>query len=138
MEFSRPKDWSGLPCPPPGDLPNSGIEPRSPALQADSLPAEPPGKLNQHRLSGEPLPSFPTSHWRRGHVTCQPLLEQATTHLVVNLHFLSWCLAGEKSKMGLTGLKSGCLQGCAPRLVPHQPPGQQWPWSLAHRVSLGL
>jgi len=41
MEFSRPKDWSGLPCPPPRDLPNSGIEPRSPALQADSLPAEP-------------------------------------------------------------------------------------------------
>ena len=36
--------WSGLPCPPPGDLPNSGIEPRSPTLQADSLPAEPQGK----------------------------------------------------------------------------------------------
>ena len=36
--------WSGLPCPPPGDLPNPGIEPRSPALQADSLSSEPPGK----------------------------------------------------------------------------------------------
>ena len=34
-----------LPCPPPGDLRNPGIEPRSPALQADSLPSEPPGKL---------------------------------------------------------------------------------------------
>ena len=34
----------GLPCPPPGDLPNPGIKPRSPALQADSLPSEPPGK----------------------------------------------------------------------------------------------
>ena len=33
-----------LPFPPPGDLPNSGIEPRSPTLQADSLPSEPPGK----------------------------------------------------------------------------------------------
>ena len=43
MEFSRPEYWSGLPFPPPGDLPNPGIEPRSPALQADSLPAEPPG-----------------------------------------------------------------------------------------------
>ena len=31
--------WSGLPCPPPGDLPNPGIEPRSPALQVDSLPS---------------------------------------------------------------------------------------------------
>ena len=42
--FSRQEYWSGLPCPPPGDLPNSGIKPKSPALQADSLPAEPPGK----------------------------------------------------------------------------------------------
>ena len=38
------KYWSGLPCPPPGNLPNSGIEPRSPTLQADSLPSEPLGK----------------------------------------------------------------------------------------------
>ena len=36
--------WSGLPCPPPRDLPNPGMEPRSPTLQAGSLPAEPPGK----------------------------------------------------------------------------------------------
>ena len=36
--------WSGLLCPPPGDLLNPGIEPWSPALQADSLPSEPPGK----------------------------------------------------------------------------------------------
>ena len=42
--FSRQGPWSGLPCPPPGDLPNPGIEPKSPALQADSLPAEPQGK----------------------------------------------------------------------------------------------
>ena len=42
--FSRQKCWSRLPCPPPGDLPNPGIEPRFPALQADSLPAEPQGK----------------------------------------------------------------------------------------------
>ena len=44
MEFSRQEYWSGLPCPPPGDLPNPGIEPRSPALQADSLLSEPLGK----------------------------------------------------------------------------------------------
>ena len=44
MEFSRPEYWSGWPFPSPGDLPNTGIEPRSPALQADSLPAEPQGK----------------------------------------------------------------------------------------------
>ena len=35
MEFSRQEYWSGLPCPPPGDLLNPGIEPGSPALQAD-------------------------------------------------------------------------------------------------------
>ena len=35
--FSRQEHWSGLPCPPPGDLPNPGVKPRSPALQVDSL-----------------------------------------------------------------------------------------------------
>ena len=40
--FSRQEHWSGLPCPPPGDLPDPGIEQESPALQADSLPSEPP------------------------------------------------------------------------------------------------
>ena len=40
MEFCRQEYWSGLPFPSPGDLPNPGIEPRSPALQADSLPIE--------------------------------------------------------------------------------------------------
>ena len=44
MAFSRQEHWSWLPCPPPGDLPNSGMEPRSPALQADSLPSELPGR----------------------------------------------------------------------------------------------
>ena len=38
MGFSRQEYWSGLPCPPPGDLPNLGIKTASPALQADSLP----------------------------------------------------------------------------------------------------
>ena len=43
MEFSRQEYWSGLPFPSPGDLPDPGIEPWSPALQADALPSEPPG-----------------------------------------------------------------------------------------------
>ena len=43
--FSRQEYWSGLPFPSPGDLPNAGIEPRSPTLQADSLMSEPPGKF---------------------------------------------------------------------------------------------
>ena len=44
MGFSRQESWSGLPFPSPGDLPNPGIEPRSPVLQEDSLPDEPPGE----------------------------------------------------------------------------------------------
>ena len=42
--LSRPESWSGLPFPSPGNLSNPGIEPRSPSLQVDSLPAEPEGK----------------------------------------------------------------------------------------------
>ena len=44
MGFSRKEYWSGLPFPSPGDLPDPGIEPRSPTLQADALTSEPPGK----------------------------------------------------------------------------------------------
>ena len=44
MEFSRQEYRSGLPFPSPGDLPDAGIESRSPTLQADTLPFEPPGK----------------------------------------------------------------------------------------------
>jgi len=44
MEFSKQEYWSGLPFPPPGDLPDLGIETESPALQSDSLLSEPPGK----------------------------------------------------------------------------------------------
>ena len=44
MGFSRQEYWSGLPFPSPGDLANPGIKPGSPALQADALSSEPPGK----------------------------------------------------------------------------------------------
>ena len=44
MGFARQEYWSGLPFPSPGDLPDPGIEPGSPALEADALPSEPPGK----------------------------------------------------------------------------------------------
>ena len=44
MGFSREEYWSGLPFPSPGDLPNPGIEPGSPALEADALTSKPPGK----------------------------------------------------------------------------------------------
>ena len=62
MEFSRPEYWSGEPFPSPGDLPNPGIDPRSPALQADSLLSESPGKpKNTGVVSLSPLQwIFPT------------------------------------------------------------------------------
>ena len=46
MGFPRHEYWSGLPFPSPGDLPDPGIEPKSPTLQADALTSEPPGKQN--------------------------------------------------------------------------------------------
>ena len=49
MGFSRQEYWSGLPCPPPGDLCHLGIKPESPALQADPLLPEPPGKPRKWR-----------------------------------------------------------------------------------------
>ena len=48
MEFSSQEYCSGLPFPSPGDLPDPGIEPWSPALQADALLSEPPGKPRQY------------------------------------------------------------------------------------------
>ena len=50
MGFSRQEYWSGLPFPSPGDLPDPGIEPRSPTLQADALTSAPPGKLLNIRI----------------------------------------------------------------------------------------
>ena len=55
MGFSRKDYWSGLPFPSPGNLPNPGIEPRSPTLQADALSSEPPKKPNQTPNCQHPL-----------------------------------------------------------------------------------
>ena len=51
MGFSRQEYWSGLPFPSPGDLPGPGIEPRSPALEADALTSEPPGKPDEDAIT---------------------------------------------------------------------------------------
>ena len=76
MEFSRPEYWDGQPFPSPGDLPDPGIEPRSPAVEADSLPAEPPGKPKNTGVGSRSLLQgvFPTQglnkglpHWRQRH-----------------------------------------------------------------------
>ena len=73
-----PSKGGGLPCPPPGDLPNPGIVPRSPALQADSLPSEPPGKPKNTGVGSLSLLQgiFPTqeSNWSLLH--CRRILDQ--------------------------------------------------------------
>ncbi len=56
MGFSRQEYWSGLSCPPPGDLPNTGIKPKPPTLQANSLLSEPPGKTKMLQWVAYPFP----------------------------------------------------------------------------------
>ena len=92
MEFSRPEYWSGKPFPSPGDLPNPGIEPRSPALQADSLPAEPQGKPKNAGVDSLSLLQriFPTQELNRGllhyrHILYKLSYEGSPNLLLVNL-----------------------------------------------------
>ena len=78
MEFFRPEYWSGYLFPYPGDLPNPGIKPRSPALQVDSLPVEPQGKPKN---TGEGSLSllqriFPTQESNWGLLHCRWILYQ--------------------------------------------------------------
>ena len=78
MEFSKPEYWSGYPFPSPGDLPNPGIEPRAPTLQADSLPAEPQGKPKNTGVGSLALLQqiFPTQESNRGLLHCRWVLYQ--------------------------------------------------------------
>ena len=78
MEFSRPEYLSGYPFPSPGDLPNPGIKPRSPMLQADSLPAEQQGKLKNTGVSSLSLLQwiFPTQELNWDLLYCRRLLYQ--------------------------------------------------------------
>ena len=78
MESSRPGYWSGWPFPSPRDLPNPGIKPRSPALRADSLPAEPQGKPQNTVVGGLSLLQrlFPTQESNQGLPHCRRILYQ--------------------------------------------------------------
>ena len=85
MEFSRPECWSGYPFPPPGDLPNPGTEPRSLALQADSLPAEPPGKPNTRLMcSFKYLGSF--IKYKMLHSNLSMILSRKHTNNIIKIH----------------------------------------------------
>ena len=78
MGFSRQECWSGLLCPPPGDLPNSGIDPRSPALQVYSLPSEPSGKPKNTEMGRLYLLQriFPTQESNQGLLHYRQILYQ--------------------------------------------------------------
>ena len=78
MELSRPEYWSGQPFPPPGDLPNPGIEPRSPTLQAFSLPAEPKRKPKNTGVRSLSLLQgiYMTQESNQGFLHCRQILYQ--------------------------------------------------------------
>ena len=96
MEFSRLEYWSGLPFPSLGDLPSPGIEPRSPTLQADSLPSEPPGKPDTSRGR---LESREGDQQREFYLVCAP--GWLLNGLVLNV-FLSRDLEGRHLILNLT------------------------------------
>ena len=78
MDFFKPEYWSGEPFPSSGNLPNRGIEPRSPALQADSLSAKPPEKPQNTGVGSLSLlqQTFPTQESNRGFLHCRQILYQ--------------------------------------------------------------
>ena len=63
MEFSRQEYWSGFSFPSPGNLPDPGIKPWSPALQADSLQSEPPGKPKINYIADKVLNGYLDQKW---------------------------------------------------------------------------
>ena len=73
INFSRPEYWCGFHFPSPGDLPNPGIKPRSPTLQADSLPAEEQGKPKNTGVGSLSLlqPMFLTQESNQGLLHCR-------------------------------------------------------------------
>ena len=81
MGFSRQEYWSGLPCPPPGDLVNPGIKSTSPTLQADCLPSEPPGKPKNTRVGSLSLlhGNFPTQESNQGLLHSRQILYQLSS-----------------------------------------------------------
>ena len=98
MGFSRQEYWSGLPFPPPGDLPNPGIEPGSPALQADALSSEP--------SRGEGYIYIPLKNWNQISLTPRVPKGILQSHLrKVNLtRFTEW----KRKHSGLVPIVSLC------------------------------
>ena len=94
MEISRPEYWSGLSCPPPGDLPNPGIKSRSSTLQVDSLPALPLGKPKNTGVSSLSLLQwiFQTQESNWGLLHSRQVLYQLSYQGSQIFHFFSFYL----------------------------------------------
>ena len=89
MGFSKQEYWSALPFPSPGYLPDPGIEPRSPAFQAETLTSEPPGKpckIQAAKYKFEIAPKRPSGHWLPGRMN---LLKLLTISLNALRHYLT-------------------------------------------------
>ena len=99
MEFSRSEYWSGQPFPSPGDLLNPGIKPRSPTLQADSLPAESQGKPKNTGMVNLSLLQqiFPTQESDWGLLHCRLILDK---------------LSYQGSPILLSGIWLNCFRVC--------------------------
>ena len=112
--YSRQEHWSGLSCPHPGNLPNPGIELRSPSLQVDFLPSEPPGKpknIGVHSLSllqGSLL----TQESNQGLLHCRWILYHlATREACIHVfsrqeYFLAWRIPWTEEPGGLQSMGS--------------------------------
>ena len=103
MKFSRPEYWSGQPFPSPGDLPNPGIELRSPTLQVFSLPAEPQGKPKNTGVGSLSLLQgiFLTQESNWGLLHCRQILYQLSYPLTCALVIRTFALVILKLKSDL-------------------------------------
>ena len=143
MEFSRPEYWSGWPFPSSGDLPNPGIKPRSPELQADSLPAEPQRKPKNIGVGSLSLLQgiFLTEELNWGLLHCRQILYQLSderspesekaglkfniqnTKIMASSSTTSWQTDGEKVEIGTDfiffGSKITVDGDCSPEIKRH-------------------
>ena len=91
MGFSRQEYWSGLPFPYPGDLPNPGAKPRSATLQADTLPSEPPGKINEAKSA--------VKHYKKSTIGKHQIVRLFPTHTIPYFTFMSFAYKVRKSEV---------------------------------------
>ena len=113
MGFSRQEYWSGLSCPSPRDLLNPGIEPRSPVLQADSLPSEPPEKPKNTGVGSLSLLQgiIPTQGLNQGLLYCRQILYQLSHQR--NPRILKWvaCPFSSRSSRPMNWTRISCIAG---------------------------